>query len=45
MTQPKDLGAFAPLGRKQLLGTLNAILRDVAHAGLTRDELLTLLFP
>jgi predicted RNA binding protein YcfA (HicA-like mRNA interferase family) len=28
------------------IGTLNAILRDVAaHAGLTRDELLALLFP
>ncbi|MEH1833889.1 MAG: type II toxin-antitoxin system HicA family toxin [Nostoc sp.] len=28
------------------IGTLNAILRDVAaHAGLTRDELLVLLFP
>ncbi|MDZ8184526.1 MAG: type II toxin-antitoxin system HicA family toxin [Nostoc sp. ChiSLP02] len=27
------------------IGTLNAILRDVAgHAGLTRDELLTVLF-
>ncbi|MBD2508033.1 type II toxin-antitoxin system HicA family toxin [Nostoc muscorum FACHB-395] len=28
------------------IGILNAILRDVAaHAGFTRDELLTLLFP
>jgi predicted RNA binding protein YcfA (HicA-like mRNA interferase family) len=28
------------------IGTLNAILKDVAaHAGLTRDELLALLFP
>ncbi|MHC5830542.1 MAG: type II toxin-antitoxin system HicA family toxin, partial [Nostoc sp.] len=28
------------------IGTLNAILKDVAaHAGLTRNELLTLLFP
>ena len=28
------------------IGTLNAILRDVAaHAGFTRDELLALLFP
>ncbi|BDA66643.1 hypothetical protein SYNPCC7002_F0012 [Rivularia sp. IAM M-261] len=28
------------------IGTLNAILRDVAsHSGLTRDELIQLLFP
>jgi predicted RNA binding protein YcfA (HicA-like mRNA interferase family) len=28
------------------IGTLNAILKDIAaHAGLTRDELLALLFP